>query len=276
MPAPERYAVIGHPIAHSRSPQIHAMFARQTDQNMVYGAIDVPPETLALQVREFFDGGGRGLNVTLPHKEAVIALATSLSERAQTAGAANTLVRDLHGRMLADNTDGAGLVRDLKHNLRIAVRAQRVLLVGAGGAARGVLAPLLQLEPRELVIANRSVGRAMALASAFAALGPVRAAGFAELDGASFDLIINATAAGLSGEIPSLPTCVLGATTTCYDLAYSRDSEHTSFTHWAREHGAARTHMGLGMLVEQAAESFYLWRGVRPDTAPVLTALRAS
>jgi shikimate dehydrogenase len=275
MPAPDRYAVIGHPIAHSRSPQIHALFAQQTGQDMVYSAIDVAPEELTRRVREFFGAGGRGLNVTVPHKESVIALADSLSERAQTAGAANTLVQDARGRLLADNTDGAGLVRDLKHNLRIAVRSLRVLLLGAGGAARGVLAPLLLLKPHELVIANRSVGRALALASTFGALGPVRAAAFAELEGESFDLIINATAASLQSDMLPLPACVLGAAAICYDLGYPGAGSDTRFMHWAREHGAAQAHMGLGMLVEQAAESFYLWRGVRPDTAAVLSALGA-
>jgi len=273
MPAPDRYAVIGHPIAHSRSPQIHALFAQQTHQNMIYSALDVSPEDLAPRVREFFATGGRGLNVTVPHKEAVIALSGSLSARARTAGAANTILQDAAGRLIADNTDGAGLVRDLTHNLRIAVGARRVLLLGAGGAARGVLAPLLELKPRVLVIANRSVDRALALANAFASLGPVRGAGFAQLDGPSFDLIVNATAASLQAEVPPLPPSVLGATTICYDLVYATSG--TRFMQWAREHGAAQAHMGLGMLVEQAAESFYLWRGVRPDTAPVLSALGA-
>jgi shikimate dehydrogenase len=273
MPAPDRYAVIGHPIAHSRSPQIHALFAQQTRQNMVYGAFDVAPQELALRVREFFASGGRGLNVTVPHKDAVIALSATLSARARTAGAANTMLQDAAGRLVADNTDGAGLVRDLTHNLRIAVGAQRVLLLGAGGAARGVLAPLLELKPRVLVIANRGVERALALASAFASLGPVRGAGFTQLDGQCFDLIVNATAASLQGQVPPLPASVLGATTICYDLVYA--TSDTRFMHWAREHGAAQAHMGLGMLVEQAAESFYLWRGVRPDTAPVLSVLAA-
>jgi shikimate dehydrogenase len=273
MPAPDRYAVIGHPIAHSRSPQIHALFAQQTRQNMVYGALDVAPPELAPRVREFFASGGRGLNVTVPHKEAAIALSATLSARARTAGAANTILQDAAGRLVADNTDGAGLVRDLTHNLRIAVGAQRVLLLGAGGAARGVVAPLLELEPRVLVIANRGVERALALASAFASLGPVRGAGFTQLDGQCFDLIVNATAASMQGQVPPLPASVLGATTICYDLVYA--TSDTRFMHWAREHGAARAHMGLGMLVEQAAESFYLWRGVRPDTAPVLSALAA-
>ena len=273
MPTPDRYAVIGHPIAHSRSPQIHALFANQTHQNMIYTTLDVAPEDLATQVREFFATGGRGLNVTVPHKEAVIALTASLSARARTAGAANTILRDAAGRLIADNTDGAGLVRDLTHNLHIAVSAQRVLLLGAGGAARGVLAPLLELKPRELVIANRGVDRALALANAFASFGPVRGAGFAQLEGLCFDLIINATAASLQAQVPPLPPSVLGAATICYDLVYA-DSD-TRFMQWAREHGAAQAHMGLGMLVEQAAESFYLWRGVRPDTAPVLSVLGA-
>jgi shikimate dehydrogenase len=272
MPAPDRYAVIGHPIAHSRSPQIHSLFAQQTHQHMMYTAIDVAPENLAPCVREFFAAGGRGLNVTLPHKETVIALTGGLSARAQIAGAANTIVKDAHGDLMADNTDGAGLVRDLTHNLRVAVNARRVLLLGAGGAARGVLAALLGLMPRELVIANRSVERALALANAFASLGPVSATGYAELDGACFDLIVNATAASLHSQLPPLPPCVLGPTTICYDLVYANGD--TRFTRWAREHGAAQAHMGLGMLVEQAAESFYLWRGVRADTAPVLSLLR--
>jgi shikimate dehydrogenase len=271
MPAPDRYAVIGHPIAHSRSPRIHALFAQQTRQNMIYSAIDVAPQDLAPRVREFFDSGGLGLNITVPHKQAVIALASSLSARARTAGAANTVLKDAAGRLVADNTDGAGLVRDLTHNLHIAVTAQRVLVLGAGGAARGVLAPLLELKPRELVIANRSVERALALANSFAAFGTVRGAGYPQLDGLRFDLILNATSASLQSEIPPLPLSALGAAAICYDLMYA-DSD-TRFMQWAREHGAAQVHMGIGMLVEQAAESFYLWRGVRPDTAPVLSVL---
>jgi shikimate dehydrogenase len=273
MPAPDRYAVIGHPIAHSRSPQIHALFAQQTDQHISYDAIDVAPEQLASRVHEFFAAGGRGLNVTVPHKQSVIALVAQLSARARTAGAANTLLLDAHGRLTADNTDGAGLVRDLTHNLKLVVRAQRVLLLGAGGAARGILAPLLQLEPRELMIANRDAARAAALAQAFAAAGPVRGSGFAALDGACFDLIINATAASLESQLPPLPPGLLAATTICYDLFYA--GSDTCFTSWARAQGAAQVHTGIGMLIEQAAESFYLWRGVRPDTAPVLAALAA-
>jgi shikimate dehydrogenase len=273
MSAPDRYAVIGHPIAHSRSPQIHALFAQQTGQNMVYGALDVAPQDLAVKVREFFASGGRGLNVTVPHKEAVLALSASLTGRARTAGAANTLMQEATGGLLADNTDGTGLVRDLTHNLHISVRAQRVLLLGAGGAARGVLSPLLECMPLLLVIANRGVERALSLARAFGSLGPVRASGFAQLDGQCFDLIVNATAASQQAQLLPLPASVLGATTICYDLFYA--GSDTRFIEWAREHGAAQAHMGLGMLIEQAAESFYIWRGVRPDTAPVLAALAA-
>ncbi len=271
MPAPDRYAVIGHPIGHSRSPQIHALFARQTRQNIIYDAIDVAPQELAPRLRDFFASGGRGLNVTVPHKEAVIACCSSSSTRVQIAGAANTIVLGPAGELGADNTDGIGLVRDLTHNLGIAVDARRVLLLGAGGAARGVLGPLLALKPRELVIANRTVERALALASAFAALGAVRGSGFAQLDGSQFDLIVNATAASLQAQVPPLPPSVLGTGTACYDLFYAGNA--TRFTQWALDHGAAQAHMGLGMLVEQAAESFYLWRGVRPATAPVLAAL---
>jgi shikimate dehydrogenase len=271
MSAPDRYAVIGHPIAHSRSPQIHKLFAQQTHQDLTYSAIDVAPDQLASQVDEFFAAGGRGLNVTVPHKETVLALSASLSARAQIAGAANTLMRDPAGRLLADNTDGVGLARDLTRNLRLSVSGQRVLLLGAGGAARGILAPLLELKPVDIVIANRHAERARTLAHAFATFGPVRGVDFDELDGLRFDLIINATAASLHSQLPPLPADMLGTTTICYDLAYA-DSD-TRFTRWALEHGAAQAHMGLGMLVEQAAESFYLWRGVRPDTAAVMAAL---
>ena len=274
MPAPDRYAVIGHPIAHSRSPQIHALFAQQTRQNMIYAAIDVAPQELAPRVREFFASGGLGLNVTVPHKQAVIALAGSLSDRARTAGAANTILKDSAGRLHADNTDGAGLVRDLTHNLRIAVTAQRVLLLGAGGAARGVLAPLLELKPSELVIANRSVERALALAKCIRGARP----GARRRVSAARWLVLRPDHQCDRGQ-PAV-----GAAAAAAERARPRrrsatiwcmPTSDTRFMHWAREHGAKQVHMGLGMLVEQAAESFYLWRGVRPDTAPVLSALAA-
>jgi shikimate dehydrogenase len=269
---PDRYAVIGHPITHSRSPWIHARFAQQTGQHLVYTAIDAAPGDLAGIVREFFAQGGRGLNVTVPHKLKVLELLDSLSEQARIAGAVNTIVRESDGRLRGDNTDGIGFVRDLTHNLQVSVSGRPVLLLGAGGAARGLLAPLLALKPALLVIANRSIERARALADAFTGHGPVHGAGFAQLDSQRFDLIVNATAASLHDELPPLPPAVLATAAVCYDLVYARGS--TAFTRWARECGVAQCVTGAGMLVEQAAESFLLWRGVRPDTAPVLAALR--
>jgi len=271
MPTPERYAVIGHPIGHSLSPRIHAMFAQQTGQAIRYEAIDVRPEQLAATLHAFFARGGRGLNVTVPHKQTVLPLLHALSERARRARAVNTIVDEMAG-LLGDNTDGVGLIRDLRANLRVKVEKRRVLLLGAGGAARGVLGPLLALRPAELVIANRGDERAQGLAREFAGDGTVRSQLMTELTG-EFGLIVNATAASLQGTLPPLPAGLVGRTTVCYDLAYGL--QPSAFVRWARGQGAARAYMGLGMLVEQAAESFWLWRGVRPQTEPVLAALRA-
>ena len=271
--APERYAVIGHPISHSRSPWIHAQFAQQTGQHMVYAAIDAAAGELTACVREFFAHGGRGLNVTVPHKLKVIELLDSLSERARIAGAVNTIVRAADDQLRGDNTDGIGFVRDLTHNLGVSVAGRRVLLLGAGGAARGLLAPLLALEPSALVIANRSPERALELAHLFAVYGPVQGAGFGQLGTQRFDLIVNATAASLHGQVPPLPLPVLRTASVCYDLVYAPGA--TPFTQRARACGVAQCFTGAGMLVEQAAESFLLWRGVRPDTAAVLARLRA-
>jgi shikimate dehydrogenase len=269
----DRYAVIGHPIAHSRSPWIHAQFARQTGQHLLYTAIDAAPEDFTPCVREFFARGGRGLNVTVPHKLTALELVDSLSERASIAGAVNTIVRDADDRLRGDNTDGMGFVRDLTRNLGVSVAGRRVLLLGAGGAARGLLAPLLALEPSALVIANRASERARELSHLFAHRGPVQGVGFAQLDTQHFDLIVNATAASLHGQLPPVPIAVLRTAAVCYDLAYAQGA--TRFSQWARECGVARSFTGAGMLVEQAAESFLLWRGVRPDTAAVLAALLA-
>jgi shikimate dehydrogenase len=272
MPAPERYAVIGHPIAHSRSPFIHRLFAQQCQQYMVYTAVDVAPGQLSSWVAKFFATGGRGLNVTVPHKQSLLTMPRRLSERARLAGALNTLALDAQGQLLGDNTDGIGLVRDLTDNLGVTITAHRILLLGAGGAARGVLAPLLELHPAQLIVVNRTEERAVVLADSFAHLGPIRASSYAQLGSARFDLIINATAAGLAGELPPLaPDALGGRGTVCYDMGYGGDD--TPFVRWARDHGAARAVMGLGMLVEQAAEAFYLWRGVRPNTAAVRTAM---
>jgi shikimate dehydrogenase len=271
MPAPDRYAVIGHPVAHSLSPRIHGLFAEQTHQHLSYGTVDVLPEQLESSVRTFFAGGGRGLNVTVPHKQAVVALLDRLGARAERAGAVNTIVRQDDGALFGDNTDGIGLVCDLTQNLHLSLRGRRVLLLGAGGAARGVVGPLLSLAPAEIAIANRTHQHALDLAAAWAASGRVRAVAAVELEArglAGFDLIVNATppqAAALA-----VPHTALRAV--CYDMVYGKPE--SGFRRWARQGGAADIHDGLGMLVEQAAESFALWRGVRPNTSPVLAALR--
>lgn len=267
----DQYGVVGHPVAHSLSPFIHGMFARQTGHALVYRLHDIPPERFRSYVLEFFARGGRGLNITLPHKVAAAELANDLTPRADRAGAVNTLALQSENRILGDNTDGAGLVTDLQNNVRLALAKRRILILGAGGATRGVLAPLLFLRPAYIVIANRTRQRAAALASDFSDLGPLRASGFDDLPAEPFDLVINATSASLSGEIPAICADVLGANTVCYDMAYGKSE--TPFVRWALDHGCARALQGLGMLVEQAAESFELWRGVRPATAPVLSAL---
>ncbi len=269
----DRYAVIGHPVAHSRSPFIHARFAEQTRQALEYGTIDATPAQFEASVRRFFAEGGKGLNVTVPHKEAAFRLAAELTPRAQRAQAVNTFAIAKSGGLLGDNTDGAGLARDLLNNQHVVIAGRRVLLLGAGGAARGVLAPLLGLRPSELTIVNRDVARARELAEMFSDMGALRAIGYAELENRPCDIVINATAASLAGELPPLPPGIVGAQSICYDMAYARDD--TPFVRWALERGVARALMGLGMLVEQAAESFHLWRGVRPDTASVLSALSA-
>jgi shikimate dehydrogenase len=266
----DEYGVFGHPVSHSLSPFIHGLFARQTGHQMTYRAHDVLPVDFNARVRSFFAGGGRGLNVTLPHKLAAAALADELTERATHAAAVNTLARQSDG-VLGDNTDGIGLVRDLCNNLQIVVTGSRVLVLGAGGATRGILAPLLGLAPTMVTIANRTPDRARALAAAFTELGPCRGTGFEYVDDRPFDLIINATAASLSGEIPPIPAGAIGRSTVCYDLAYGHSAN--AFLKWAQECGCARAVQGIGMLVEQAAESFHLWRGVRPQTAAVLAAL---
>lgn len=267
----DRYAVFGNPIAHSKSPHIHGLFAAQTQQDLTYEALLAPLDNFAAFARDFFIQG-RGANVTVPFKEEAFQLADELSERAQRAGAVNTLHRLENGRLLGDNTDGAGLLRDLTVNAGLSLQGKRVLLLGAGGAVRGVLAPLLAEQPACVVIANRTLAKAETLAQLFADLGDVRASTFDALQG-PFDLIINGTSASLSGELPPLNDGLIQAgQSVCYDMMYSQ--EPTAFNRWAASLGAARTLDGLGMLVEQAAEAFLLWRGVRPDSAPVLASLR--
>ena len=269
--APDRYAVVGHPVAHSRSPYIHGEFARATGEHLEYGTIDVAPAGFAAAVRAFFAGGGRGLNVTVPHKEAAAALVDERTPRATLAGAVNTIWHTPDGRLVGDNTDGVGLVTDLERHLGLAIGGTRVLLLGAGGATRGVLGPLLERRPEMLALANRNAARARALAAEFAAHGPIVAGGLGDVEAAPFDLVINATAASLSGEVPSVTPAVVGPQTVCYDMAYG--TGETPFMRWAQAHGARAAHQGLGMLVEQAAEAFRLWRGTSPPTAPVLARL---
>jgi shikimate dehydrogenase len=248
------------------------MFARQTGQDMAYRLYESPPERFRSEVLQFFSSGGSGVNVTLPHKRAAADLVNELTPRAQLADAVNTIVRR-DERLIGDNTDGAGLLADLRRNLRLRWSSPRILLLGAGGAARGAVGPLLELEPGALVIANRHAERATELAQEFAEFGPVRGCGFAELENQRFDLVVNATSASLRGEVPLVPIGIVDSTTTCYDMAYGVGE--TAFVAWAKRLRAGRAEQGWGMLVEQAAEAFHLWRGVRPDTAPVLNALRS-
>lgn len=265
----DHYAVFGNPIAHSKSPVIHAAFARQTGQDMDYTALLAPLDGFAECVAAFRAGGGKGANVTVPFKEAAWRLASRRTARAEAAQAVNTLRFD-GTEVLGDNTDGAGLVADLTRNLGLDLRGRRILLMGAGGAARGVIQPLLEQGPATLCIANRTPQRAIELAERFAGQGPVRGGGYEDLAGTAYDLVINATAASLAGERPPLPEGVYAGGALAYDMMYGRD---TPFLQHARAAGA-RTADGLGMLVEQAAEAFYLWRGVRPQTAPVIALLR--
>ncbi len=269
--APDEYGVFGHPVSHSLSPFIHGLFARQTGQAMRYRAFDVAPAEFPARVRDFFAQGGRGLNVTLPHKIAAVEVADELTARAAHAAAVNTLATKGDG-ILGDNTDGAGLVRDLCDNLGMVITNRRVLVIGAGGATRGILAPILGLAPATVVIANRTAERAEALAAAFADLGSTQGVGFDYIEAVPFDLIINATSASLSGEMPPIPAEAISGQTICYDLAYGQSA--TAFVRWARGQGCAQALQGLGMLVEQAAESFRLWRGVRPATGAVLEVLK--
>jgi shikimate dehydrogenase len=267
----DAYALFGYPVQHSWSPFIHGMFARQTAQEMAYRLVESPSERFRSDVLDFFSSGGCGINVTLPHKQAAADLVNELTPRAQRADAVNTIVRR-DEQLVGDNTDGAGLLADLTRNLQLHWKAPRILLLGAGGAARGAIEPLMSLEPEVMVIANRSAARALGLAREFAELGRLQACEFAQIEHRPFDLVVNATAASLRGEVPLIPIDVVDSRTTCYDMAYGVGD--TAFVNWARRLGAARAEQGWGMLVEQAAEAFELWRGVRPDTAPVLEALR--
>jgi len=273
----DRYAVFGNPISHSKSPQIHQAFARQTEQELDYEALLAPVDAFVPSLQAFLTDRGRGCNITVPFKQDAYAAAEQLTERAQRAGAVNTLWLAEDGKLWGDTTDGVGLVRDLTENQQIEMTGQRVLILGAGGAVRGVIEPILQQKPATIVIANRTVAKAEALVDIFKELLPdacaLSACGFSDLDGQQFDRVINGTAASLSGDLPPLPDNLLADNAACYDMMYGADT--TVFNQWALEKGAAKAIDGLGMLVEQAAESFRIWRGVQPETAEVLADLRA-
>lgn len=267
----DRYAVIGQPISHSKSPFIHAQYARQTGQELSYDAIEVAPEALEETLKRLHAEGYRGLNVTLPHKIPVAKLCESVSERAQLAAAVNTLIRTDTG-WRGDNTDGEGLVRDITHHLGLQIAGKRVLVLGAGGAGRGILKPLLDQKPAELTLSGRNPWKPEELAEQFKAVGKIRPATHIALKGDLFDLIINATSVGHSGAQLRMPGQLLAEGGACYDLSYGKPFE--PFAAWACTQDAVRVSDGLGMLVEQAAAAFEIWRGVKPDTKPVLQRVR--
>lgn len=264
----DRYAVLGHPIKHSLSPDIHTAFARQTGQKLEYQALELPVTSFETRVWQLFKDGYKGFNITAPFKADAHDFADVLTERAKRARAVNTLTLTEDGRILGDTSDGAGLVFDLIEQLGWTLVGKNVLILGAGGAVRGVLEPLLECEPAQLVLANRTLAKAETLADDFPEVAPLA---FDELSG-HFDLIINGTSASLAGQLPPLPAGLLTAETYCYDMMYGK--EDTVFIRWAREQGAIHCADGLGMLVGQAAVSFELWRGIRPDPVPVLQGLR--
>ncbi len=264
----DKYAVVGNPIAHSKSPIIHMLFAKQTNQDISYQAILVEPADFAAQMQQLIHDGYKGFNITLPFKENAYHLANDLSERAKLAGAVNTLMVQSDDRWLGDNTDGIGLLRDLQQNLHIALKQQRILVLGAGGAARGIIPVLLTAQPDCLVIANRTAERAQSLAKSFAQLGNVKACTLSEILNEAFDLVINATSSNLLGGVAELPNVQFTAKGGCYDLSYGLHDN--PFLTWGQKQGAQWTRDGLGMLVEQAAESFFIWRGVRPETSAVI------
>jgi len=272
MTGQDKYAVFGNPIKHSKSPAIHAAFAEQCDQRIQYRAVRVELGDFQRAAASFFAGGGKGLNVTLPFKQDAFVFADTLTDRARRAGAVNTLTACDDGSIAGDTTDGIGLVRDMVANLGWRLQGRRIALLGAGGAVRGVLEPLLRERPKSVAIVNRTAAKAADLAALFADLGTVRGGGYELLQDLEVDLLINATSAGLQGEMPPLPHSLLTVRSCCYDMLYG--PEPTLFMRWAAQNAAWAVADGLGMLVEQAAESFYRWRQVRPATQPVINQMR--
>lgn len=270
----DKYAVVGFPIGHSMSPTIHAQFATQTGQDLSYRAIEVRPEVFEQALDDFFQENGKGLNCTVPLKELAFERADQLTDRAQFSGAVNTLKLMPDGTLLGDNTDGVGLLSDLINNLGLSLDGKRLLVLGAGGAARGILGPLLEAKPSVLYLANRTVSKAELMEKLFAPIGRVHACCYEALAGQQFDLVINATSASLSDQLPPLADELLAPGAVCYDLAYSK--QPTAFMEWATSQGAALAIDGLGMLVEQAAHAFYLWRDVMPNTDAILNEIKTS
>jgi shikimate dehydrogenase len=276
---PGHYAVMGNPINHSKSPEIHNKFAKQTQQKMVYDAIHVDLGGFKQAVRNFQANDGKGLNITVPFKLEAYNLVDKLSPRAQRAGAVNTIIFENNGNLLGDNTDGEGLVADLTQHLKWIIKDKKVLILGAGGASRGVLEPILQQQPELVFIANRTASKAKDLADEFSSLGNIQGGGYHSLDSSAgsstnnvFDIIINATSASLHGEIPAIPDSIVHSESQCYDMMYA--AKPTAFMDWAINLGLVNVSDGLGMLVGQAAESFYLWRGIRPEVKPVIDLIR--
>ena len=271
----DRYAVVGNPVAHSLSPRIHGEFARQTGETLEYRAIEIATDAFAAGIADLQRQGYQGVNVTVPFKREAWELCHSKTDRAQIAGAVNTLCFRENGTIHGDNTDGVGLIRDLAHNLKIELEGKNILILGAGGAVRGVLEPLLAQFPSRITLANRSLDRAITLVEDFTSIGEIEVVAYNQIKPEGYHLIINATAAGLSNQVPPISAAVLNRAGVCYDMMYNLNTA-TTFVDWAISNGVKQSHDGLGMLVEQAAEAFYLWRGLRPKTSQLLLALRAT
>lgn len=270
----DRYAVFGNPIKHSKSPQIHTLFAKQTKQSLIYTAELAEIGQFEQAVKKFIKHNGKGLNITVPFKEDAWQLADRHSERAKRAGAVNTLKLEQDGSLYGDTTDGVGLVRDLTQNHKIDIKDKSILIIGAGGAVRGVLQAFLEQHPASLLITNRTKEKAIRLADDFSELGNISGCGLDELDEKSFDIVINGTSASLQGELPPVPGSIFNSNACSYDMMYA--AQPTVFMQWSGDNGATRVFDGLGMLVEQAAEAFYIWRGIKPETKPVIEAIRSS